>query len=158
MSDTQDTQDTQIQPPRKREEHLSTDSQWRSFPKVPHLLQYVSNGNYYGRIKINGKVIRESRGTTAWTTAKLRLTDFLKQHQEARNRVDPPTFSEAVEILKRDLDHETGVKPRSKEYRLLCLHKIETTWPELRKLRLDEIPAPACRAWAAALNGKIASH
>jgi hypothetical protein len=56
---------------RKREEHLSSDGQWRSFPKVPHLLQYVSNGNYYGRIKIGGKVIRESLKTTVWTTAKL---------------------------------------------------------------------------------------
>jgi hypothetical protein len=26
---------------------------------VPHLLQYVSNGNDYGRIKLNGKLIRE---------------------------------------------------------------------------------------------------
>jgi len=50
-----------IQPEsRKRDEHLSNDGKWRSFPKVPHLLQYVSNGNYYGRIKIGGKTIRES--------------------------------------------------------------------------------------------------
>jgi hypothetical protein len=48
---------------RKREEHLSKDGKWRSFPKVPHLLQYVSNGNYYGRIKVNGKIIRESLNT-----------------------------------------------------------------------------------------------
>jgi hypothetical protein len=46
---------------------------------VPHLLQYVSNGNYYGRIKIGGKIIRESLKTDVWTTAKLRLTDFLKE-------------------------------------------------------------------------------
>jgi hypothetical protein len=39
---------------------LSKDGKWRSFPKVPHLLQYVSNGNYYGRIKMGGKLIRES--------------------------------------------------------------------------------------------------
>jgi hypothetical protein len=44
--------------PRKREENLSKDGKWRSFPKVPHLLQYITNGNYYGRIKISGKLIR----------------------------------------------------------------------------------------------------
>ena len=48
---------------RKREEHLAKDGKWRSFPKVPHLLQYVSNGNYYGRIKVSGKIIRESLET-----------------------------------------------------------------------------------------------
>ena len=58
MNRSQDTQ-TQTQS-RKREEHLSKDGQWRSFPKVPHLLQYVSNGIYYARIKANRKRIRES--------------------------------------------------------------------------------------------------
>jgi hypothetical protein len=68
---------------RERDERLSKDGQWRSFPKVPHLLQYASNGSYYGRIKIGGKIIRESLGTKVWTTAKLRLTDVLKKRQEA---------------------------------------------------------------------------
>jgi hypothetical protein len=49
---------------RKREESLSSDGKWRSFPKVPNLLQYVSNGNYYGRIKVGGKTIRESLETS----------------------------------------------------------------------------------------------
>ena len=80
-----DAQDTQTLPSRKREEHLSPDGQWRSFPKVPHLLQYVSNGNYYARIKIIGKIIRESAKTGVWTTAKLRLTDFLKEKEDGRS-------------------------------------------------------------------------
>ena len=143
---------------RKREEHLSNDGQWRSFPKVPHLLQYVSNGNYYGRIKIGGKVIRESLKTAVWTTAKLRLTDFLKKHQEARIRVDPPKFSAAVAIFEADLTSDTTIKPRSKEYRLLCLKKIQASWPGLWDLPLDEITSQACKEWAAELSKEIASH
>jgi hypothetical protein len=81
-------------------ENLSNDGKWRSFPKVPHLLQYVSNGNYYGRIKIGGKLIRESLKTTVWTTARLRLTDFAKTRLENRSLIDPPTFSEVVEHFK----------------------------------------------------------
>jgi hypothetical protein len=42
---------------------------------VRHLLQYVSNGNYYGSVKVGGKLIRESLTTDVWTTAQLRLTD-----------------------------------------------------------------------------------
>jgi hypothetical protein len=52
---------------RKRDEQLSKDGPWRSFPKVPHLLQYISNGNYYGRIKIGGKIIRDGFETKVWT-------------------------------------------------------------------------------------------
>jgi integrase len=143
---------------RKRGEHLSKDGQWRSFPKVPHLLQYVSNGNYYGRIKVDGKVIRESLKTTVWTTAKLRLTDFLKGQQEARGNVAPPKFTEAVTLFERDLENDMTIKPRSREYRRLCLKKIETSWPGLWELRLDEITAQACKDWAAELSEGISSH
>jgi integrase len=143
---------------RKRDEHLSNDGQWRPFPKVPHLLQYVSNRNYYARVKVKGKVIRESLKTTVWTTAKLRLTDFLKQCQEPRNRVDPPRFSEAVVLVERDLESDTTIKPRSKEYRRLCLKKIQTSWQGLWDLRLDEITTHACKEWAARLSSEIASH
>ncbi|MEK7686168.1 MAG: hypothetical protein AAB466_12165 [Verrucomicrobiota bacterium] len=44
----------------KRTTHLSKDAKWRPFPKVPNLLQYVSTGTYYGRIKVKGKIIRQS--------------------------------------------------------------------------------------------------
>ena len=143
MNDTQDTQgQTQT---RKREEHLSKDSQWRSFPKVPHLLQYVSNGNYYARIKANGKIIRESLKTSVWTTAKLKLTDFVKKHQEARGTLISPKFSEAVEVFKRELESDSRIKPQSKQYRLWCLLKIQRSWPDLWDLHLDQITQQACK-------------
>ncbi len=154
MHDQRDTEPS----PRKRDANLSSDGKWRSFPKVPHLLQYVSSGSYYGRIKVGGKIIRESLQTNVWTTAKLRLADFLKQQQEKRGRVIAPMFSEAVERYTQKLDQDPTIKLRSKEYRLLCLQKIKTTWPDLWKLRLDQVSEEACRAWAAALNGRIACH
>lgn len=116
---------------RKREERLSRDQKWRSFPKVPHLLQYVTNGNYYGRLKVGGKIIRESLNADVWSTAKLRLTDFLKENQVARNCAAPPKFCEAVELYKRELQDDTSMKPRSKGYRIGCLQKLQKTWPEI---------------------------
>jgi len=92
---------------------LSKDGKWRSFPKVPNLLQYVSNGNYYARTKINGKLIRASLRTTVWSTAKLRHVDFLKQHQEARGTIVPLKFSEVVELFRRELAADSTIKPQS---------------------------------------------
>src|SRR5437879_11950594 len=40
--------------------NLSIDGKWRSFPKVPNLLQYVITGSSYGRVKVDGKIYRES--------------------------------------------------------------------------------------------------
>jgi integrase len=143
---------------RKREDHLSKDKKWRSFPKVPHLLQYVISGNYFGKVKINRKAVRQSLKTTVWTTAQLRLNDFLKEHRENRNQVDAPKFSEAVELFKKDLADDSTMKLRSKGYRLDCIAKLERTWPALWNLRLNEITAEACKSWAAELNKEIASQ
>jgi len=43
---------------------LSNDGKWRSFPKVPNLVQYISTGTFYGRVKVDGKLYRESLKTT----------------------------------------------------------------------------------------------
>jgi Site-specific recombinase XerD len=141
---------------RKREEHLSPDGKWRSFPRVPHLLQYVPSSVYYGRIKVRGKIIRDSLNTDVWTTAKLRLIDFLKKHKEARHSLDTPLFSEAAEALKSSLKTDTRLKPRSVQYRLDCITKMERTWPEVWKLRIGDIKAKDCQVWASKLQGRIA--
>ena len=144
--------------PRKREEQLSNDGKWRSFPKVPHLQQYVSSGIYFGKVKINGRKIKRSLETTVWTTAQLLLNDFLKEQRENRNKAEVPMFKEAWERYSRELDNDATIKPASREYRRLCMKKIETTWPELWKLRLDGITAGECKHWAGQLNGKLSSH
>ena len=143
---------------RKLEDHLSKDGKWRSFPKVPHLLQYVISGNYFGKVKINGKKNPKKSANNVWTTAQLRLNDFLKEQRENRNRIDPPEFSQIVEMFKQELEHNTSIKRRIKDYRLLCLQKIQTSWPQLWSLRIDEITTQASKAWAAKLNGEISSH
>jgi hypothetical protein len=132
--------------------NLVKDGQWRSFPNVPCLLQYVSNGNYYGRIRVNGKLIRESLKTGVWSTAKLRLAELIKSSRENRNKVAAPKFSEAVKIYQRELDADANMKPGSKEYRRGCILKLQKTWPELWELPLDEIKPQACKDWAAKLH------
>jgi hypothetical protein len=34
---------------------LSKDGKWRSFSRVPHLLQYASSGTYFARIKVGAR-------------------------------------------------------------------------------------------------------
>ena len=95
---------------------MSTNGKWRSFPKVPHLLQYVISGNYFGKVKISGKTIRQSLETSVWSTAQLRLNDLLKEHRENRHNVDAPAFKEAVELFKAELASDSTIKARSKGY------------------------------------------
>jgi len=60
---------------KKSAARLSKDGKWRSFPKAPRLLQYVSSGTYYARLHTGGKIIRQSLETTVWSTAQLKLVD-----------------------------------------------------------------------------------
>ena len=137
---------------------MSSDGKWRSFPKIPHLLQYVGSGTFYGRTKVDGKLIRQSLETDVWTTAKLKLVDFLKKHQEARTTIRAALFTEAIKLYERALDQNTRLKPQSKQYRRWCIRRIELSWPRLWGMRIDEITAGECRDWAARLNEEIACH
>lgn len=70
-----------------RNEHPSPDGKWRSFPKVPNLLQYVSTALYFARVKVNGKLIRRGLNTKVFEDAKLLLHDFLtRETQDAPRR------------------------------------------------------------------------
>jgi hypothetical protein len=44
----------------------SKDGPWRSFPKVPNLIQFAPNGGYYARITVGGKVIPRWLGTAMY--------------------------------------------------------------------------------------------
>jgi hypothetical protein len=47
--------------------------------QILNLAQCVGTGAYFGRVKIQGKVFRESLGATVFTTAKLRPPDFIQK-------------------------------------------------------------------------------
>ena len=67
--------------------HLSKEGKWRSFPKVPNLLQYVIAGTYYARCKVSGKPVRASLETDVFSVAKLRLPDKLKELRKPKAEV-----------------------------------------------------------------------
>src|SRR5215475_1998933 len=107
MTTTNDTmRDTK---PRKnnRTERLSPDGNWRSFPKVPNLLQYVSTELYYARVKVNGKLIRQSLTAKTFEEAKLALHDFLAKQKKRRHVVGAPvTFGDAKGLYEAALDND----------------------------------------------------
>jgi hypothetical protein len=63
---------------KEQPQHVSPDGLWRSFPKVPCLMQYVPSAVFFARVRHKGKLFRQSLETDAFTTAKLRLPDKLK--------------------------------------------------------------------------------
>jgi len=140
---------TDTQPAKKRDVTLSPDGKWRSFPKVPNLVQYVSTGNYFGRVKIDGKIFRESLGTDVFTTARLRLPDFIKKKRKLAARPIAGTFGEARAQFEADTEADHTLKDGSKVYRRNCIKALLRTWPEIDALHPAKISETDCRQWAA---------
>ena len=144
--------------PAKRDANLSPDGKWRSFPKVPNLIQYVSTGNYFGRVKIEGKIFRESLETDVFTTAKLCLPDFIKRK---RKRVALPlkgTFGEGRILYETDVEADHTLKEGSKLYRRNCIKALLRTWPGIDALNPAKITETDCRQWAARFAAKYDAH
>ena len=131
-----------------RAARLSLDGKWRSFPKVPNLVQYVGTGSYFGRIKIEGKVFRESLDTDVFTTAKLLLGDFIKKKRKRAAHPIAGTFDAARASYETELDADHTLRPASKLYRHRCITALLKSWPELDALHPAKITLPDCRAWA----------
>jgi len=56
------------------------DAEWVKTP-YSNLIRYKPSGNYFGRVRVNGKLIRRSLETRVLTVAKLKLSDFLQDHR-----------------------------------------------------------------------------
>jgi hypothetical protein len=100
-----------------RATRISTDGKWRSFPKVANLVQYVTTGNYFGRAKIDGKIFRESLETNVFTTAKLRLPDFIKKKRKRAAHPVAETFDETRARFEADTESDYTLRDGSKLYR-----------------------------------------
>ena len=137
MTTTPDTNRDTKSPKTKRNEHLSPDGKWRSFPKVPNLLQYVSTGKYFARVKVEGKLIRRSIEANTFEEAKLALGDFRKDHSEPETKAG--TFGAALKSYLRSSNTDHLLSEQTKRYRRYCIKALLASWPGLRKTPLAKL-------------------
>jgi integrase len=151
-----DTNRDAKKPSATRQANLSPDGKWRSFPKVPNLLQYVSTRTFYGRVKVDGKLYRESLETDVYSTAKLKLSDFVKAKMRKRRQVGTPVvFAEARALYEQDLENEYALSDSSKRYRRYCIQKLLKSWLGLDNLRLNSVTEAKCKDWAAKFSQQV---
>jgi integrase len=134
---------TATKPDKTRTDHLSKDGKWRSFPKTPGLLQYVSTGTYFARVKHNGKLFRSSLVTTVFSTAKEKLPDFCKERKT--KKMAEGTFADALAKYKWSLEHEYGLSPFTVRYRKMCIEKLLSFWVGLKESKLKNLTARECK-------------
>jgi hypothetical protein len=73
----------------------------------PNLIRYKSIGNYFGRVRVNGKLIRHPLKTRVRSVAKLKLSDFLQDHRRlAINKGEPVKGEVTIALFKKEIEDD----------------------------------------------------
>jgi integrase len=125
------------------------DVDWVKTP-YPNLLRYKPSGTYFGRVRVNGKLIRRSLETHVLTVAKLKLSDFLHDHRRlALNKGQSVKGEVIIEMFKKEIQDDHNNKPRTKLYKREVLRALEKSWPKLYSTDIAKISQKDCNDWAA---------
>ncbi len=100
-------------------------SGWVKTP-VANLVRYKPSGVFFARVRIGGKLFRQSLKTDVISVAKLRLADFIQDKREEMGDDSPArtgrmTMDDAVTNFRQRLDGQHDIKEGAKVYRRKCL-------------------------------------
>ena len=132
-------------------------SLWQKTP-YPNLIRYVPSGTYFARLKVSGKLIRRSLSTHVLEVAKLRVSDFLKDHRRfSANKAGAVKGEVVIELYRKETDNDPGNRPRTKLYKHETLIALRKTWPDLYDTDIVRPTAKDCREWASRYNERYSA-
>ena len=112
---------------------------WQKTP-YPNLIRYVPSGTYFGRTKVNGKLIRRSLDTHVLEVAKLRLSDFLKDHRRFSTGKNSAVKGEVIiGLFRKEVENGHNNKPATKLYKSETLIALKKTWPDLFEMDIARL-------------------
>ena len=136
-------------PPPPTECKPEADPDWIKTP-YPNLIRYKPSGNYFGRVRVNGKLIRRSLETHVLSVAKLKLSVFLQDHRRLAISEGQSAKGEVIiEMFKKEIEDDHNNKPRTKLYKQEVLIALKKTWPDLYSSDIAKVSQKECNDWAA---------
>lgn len=139
-------------------ETTKSEQQWER-TNVTNLLRNRQSGNYYARVKVNGKQKWKSLKTEVFSVAKLRLADAEKtmraQAAAAKGESAPGSSSETtverfIAAFRVRVNNNSKLAASSKARALDSVKTLIKTWPELPGRDVRRLTASDCNAWAVA--------
>src|SRR5580658_5177622 len=90
---------------------------WLKTP-YPNLIRYKPSGTYFGRVRVNGKLIRRSLETHVLSVAKVKLSDFLQDYRRlAINKGQSVKGEAIIELFRKEIEDDGNNQPRTKLYK-----------------------------------------
>jgi integrase len=117
------------------------------------MVRYKASGIYFARVRIRGKLFRQSLKTDVMSVAKLRLSDFIKEKQETMGDVGvlqsgKMTVGDCLAVFRAELDGRQDIKLGAKVYRRKCIDVLLKTWPGIEDLPVGKVSKDICLVWA----------
>lgn len=115
----------------------------QTFTKVAPYLYRTQAGKYYGKVKRNGKIHKQSLGTSDFQTAKNSLKDFLEEVESKKDGMPDKLFQDFVK------DWLESIKPNLKDstYRRRQV-SVNQLLPFFKGYRLREITHQQLEKWS----------
>ena len=87
-------------------EELEADSDWLKTPH-PNLIRCKPGGNYFGRVRVNGKSNRRSPAKHVLSVAKLKRSDFPPVHRGPAINMGQSAKGEVIiEVVKKEIEDD----------------------------------------------------
>jgi integrase len=131
----------------------SNPKRWQK-TQYANLIRYIPSGMYFARIRVAGKLIRQSLKTDRISIAKLKLADVeRRERQQAENRAEiakgKMTFGDALAMYRARVKGDASLKPRTKDYYEERIRTLLKSWSELEKMDIRRISKTGCLNWSA---------
>ncbi len=126
-------------------------SLWES-TTIQNLIRYRPSGTYFARFKVGGKLIRQSLETTAFSVARQRLPDKIREHRSHHESVKAfasgkMTIDDTARVYLEKIDASVSLKPRSKAYNRMLFDFIKRSWPTLAETDVRKVSERDCENW-----------
>jgi len=131
-------------------------SKWER-TSVTNLLRNRESGNYYARVKVNGKQKWRALKTKVFTVAKLKLIDVQKalrtQGRLAKGRnfegaEDETKVAFYISAYSARLDEDSEIKDATRSRSKDSIKTLVKTWPELPGSDVRHVTEADCRQWS----------
>ena len=121
---------------------------------VANLVRYKPSGIYFARVRVAGKLIRQSLKTNVFSVAKIRLADVVQEKRKSAEAEKVATngkmtFGDALGLYRENLVSNRRLKPSAKLYREKSIQALCKTWSGLETTDVRRISEKDCLEWAA---------
>jgi len=131
----------------------AAEKRWQK-TQYTNLIRYAPSGTYFARLRVGGKLIRQSLKTDVLSVAKLRLGDLEKAERCAAESRDGVSAGRMLSggpaaIYGQRIDGEPALKAKSKAYYHQRIAALFRSWPSLENTDVRRINKNECLMWAA---------